>query len=67
MKFGANLPAIRFVRLTEEVLDGTVNKKIYWFSELVAGDPRAWIHAAEVIHAHWCPHNALGWKDLHRY
>jgi hypothetical protein len=67
MKFGANLPAIRSVRLTEEVLDGTVTKKIGWFSELAAGDPRAWIHATEVIRAHWCPDNSSGWKDLHRY
>jgi hypothetical protein len=52
MKFGENLPTIRSVRLTEEVLDGTVTKKICWFSELAAGDPRAWIHAAEVIRSH---------------
>jgi hypothetical protein len=41
MKFGANLPAIHSVRLTEEVLEGTVTKKICWFSELAVGDPRA--------------------------
>jgi hypothetical protein len=67
MNFGTTLPAIRSVRLTEQVLDGTVSKKICWFSELVASDPRIWICAAKVIRAHWCPDNASGWKDLHRY
>jgi hypothetical protein len=62
MKFGANLPAIRSVTLTEEVLDGTVTKKIHWFSELAAGDPRVWIYAGEVILAHLCPDNASGRK-----
>jgi hypothetical protein len=44
MKFGANLLAIRSVRLTEQVLYGTITEKICWFSELAAGDPRTWIH-----------------------
>jgi hypothetical protein len=52
MKSGANLLAIRSVRLTEEILDGIVTEKICWFSELAVGDPRTWIHAAEVIRAH---------------
>jgi hypothetical protein len=60
MKFGANLPAIRSVRLTEEVLDGTVTEKIQWLSELAAGDPHAWIHTGKVIHDHLCPDNTSG-------
>jgi hypothetical protein len=51
MKFGANLPAIRSVRLTEEVLDGTTTEKICRFSELATG---------KVIRAHLCPDNASG-------
>jgi hypothetical protein len=60
MKFGANLPAIRSVGLTEEILDSIITEKICRFSELAAGDPRAWIHANEVICAHLCPDNASG-------
>jgi hypothetical protein len=40
--------------------------KITGSAPLAAGDPRAWIHAGDVIRVHWCPDNASGWKDLHR-
>jgi hypothetical protein len=38
-KSGGNSPQTWYVKLTEEESDGTVTRKIYWFSEPSAGEP----------------------------
>jgi hypothetical protein len=39
IKSGGNSPQTWSVRLTKEESDGTVTRRIYWFSEPAAGDP----------------------------
>jgi hypothetical protein len=39
IKLGGNSPQTWSLRLTEEESDGTVTRRIYWFSEPAAGDP----------------------------